>query len=336
MGGNHLKSILIVRLGAMGDVIQTLPAVSDLRRRFPQARIDWAIESRWAELLRGNPDITEAVTLPSRPKRDATLQLAAWRATAAQVRNLQAADYDLALDFQGLLKSAALAKFSRAARVVGFDRRLLREPLAEVAYALRLLASSDHVVDRYRELASFGDPRQPMRPAIFPLPQGDPSRRLPAHFVLASPQAGWGSKQWPAEHYSALATLLWHGYHLPLLVDCALHQEMYARSILQRSPAGSVIVHVSSLGQLISATRKATAVVGVDSGPLHLAAALGKPGVAIFGPTDPTRNGPYGSSFSVLRHEQAATSYKRGSTPSASMRACSPELVFARLRPFLV
>ena len=330
------KRILIVRLGAMGDVIQTLPAVSDLRRRFPEARIDWAIDTRWAELLRGNPDINESITLPSRPGRQAKLRLSAWRKAAAQVRHLQTAKYDLALDFQGLLKSAAVAKLSRAARIVGFDRRLLREPFAEVAYTLRLHASSGHVVDRYRELASFGDPRQPALPAVFPLPRGAPSRHLPASFVLASPQAGWGSKQWPGEYYSALATLLWDEHRLPLLVDCSPAQEEYAETILRHAAKDSVIVHISTIAQLIAATRQATAVVGVDSGPLHLAAALGKRGVAIFGPTDPARNGPCGTSFSVLRHEHAATSYKRSPTPSASMLACGPQLVFERLRPLLV
>ena len=335
-GGDRPKRILIVRLGAMGDVVQTLPAVSDLRRRFPHARIDWAIDTRWAELLRGNPDITEAIALPSRPRGSTKLRLSPWQKAAAQVRHLQAANYDLALDFQGLLKSATIAKLSRAACIIGFDRRQLREPLAGVAYTLCLYASSSHVVDRYRELASFGDAQQPTLSAVFPLPQGEPSGQLPANFVLASPQAGWGSKQWPAMFYSTLATLLWEGHRLPLLVDCAPAQEAYAETILRHAPAGSVVVHVSTIAQLIAATRKAAAVVGVDSGPLHLAAALGKPGVAIFGPTDPARNGPYGTSFTVLRHEHARTSYKRELTPSASMQACGPQLVFERLRPLLV
>ena len=158
-----------------------------------------------------------------------------------------------------------------------------------------------------------------------PLPPGHPQGNLPpAEFVLASPVAGWRSKQWPAAHYRALAVRLRDELGIPLVLN---------------GPPGATftdvpeaLVHASGLPGLIDATRRAAAVIGVDSGPLHLAAALGKPGVAIFGPTDPARNGPYGASLRVLRSPAAMTTYKRGAAIDESMRAISPADVFEVLR----
>ena len=325
--------ILIVRLGAMGDVIHTLPAAADLRRRYPRARIDWAVESRWAPLLQENPHIDAVIPLPLRRWRREKLRPRTWRDGSAEAKSLRAAGYELALDFQGLLQSAIVAKLSGARRVIGFERRYLREGAAALAYSGQIVPLAAHVVDHYRELAASGEAPGSMDLAVFPLPVGQPRAGLPERFTLASPQAGWGSKQWPAEHYSELAALLWDGHEMPLVLDCAPGQEAYAEEIARRAPPQATVVHPSTLPQLIAATRQARAVVGVDSGPLHLAAALGKPGVALFGPTDPERNGPYGKTLTVLRAASAETTYKRKATPAASMRALSPQTVYRNLQP---
>ena len=143
--------------------------------------------------------------------------------------------------------------------------------------------------------------------------------------------AGWASKQWPADHYAELAGLLWRERGVPLLLDCAPADQPYVEKICARAPAGSCQVHVSSLDELIAATRRARAVVGVDSGPLHLAAALDVPGVAIYGQTDPARNGPYGGSFTVLRARGVEASYRRGEETHPSMSRIGPELVWKAL-----
>ena len=132
--------------------------------------------------------------------------------------------------------------------------------------------------------------------------------------------AGWGAKQWPLEYYSELAQGLRRDFGLPLVLNTA-----------QPVDVEGVWKHVSGLPGLIHATRKATAVVGIDSGPTHLAAALGKAGVAIYGPTDPARHGPYGDSFTVLRSASANTSYRRSADPDPSMRAISAEQVMQAL-----
>jgi heptosyltransferase-1 len=172
------------------------------------------------------------------------------------------------------------------------------------------------VVDRNLELAAAAGATRLLR--NFPLPNGSPESDLPTgDYVLASPLAGWGAKQWPLEHYRVLARMLRDQLGVSLVLD---------------GPPGSDFDHHSSITGLIHATRRAAAVVGVDSGPLHLAAALGRPGVAIFGPTDPARNGPYGNSIHVLRSKSASTTYKRGPDIAASMRAITPDQVFASLK----
>jgi len=302
--------ILVVRLGAMGDIIHTLPAVASLKAAAP---ITWIIEPKWAYLLEGNPHVDRIAFLDR--SSPATL-LNSWR-------DLRAQSYDLAIDFQGLLKSAFTASAALPARILGFDQRLIRERAAAVFYADRVLTTAAHVVDRNLDLAVAAG--APMRICTFPLPPGHPEGDLPSgDFVLASPLAGWRSKQWPLDYYRALAARLRSEFHMPLVLNAAPGTELPA--------IDGAAHHFSGIPGLIHATRRAAAIIGVDSGPMHIAAALAKPGVAIFGPTDPARNGPYGDSLRVLRSPTAATSYKRGATIDESMRNVSPDQVFDALR----
>ena len=325
--------ILVVRFGAMGDIIQTLPAVADLRRAVPDAKIVWAFDGRWRELLAGNPDIDDFVSVPLRQWLPSGSRSS--KSATEALRELRQDNFDLALDMQGLIKSAAVAAASNARTVAGLDHRLLREPHAALLYDRRLETARTHVVDRYRELASMATGCPPLQEPRFPLPPGELRAGLPESYVLTSALAGWGAKQWPQERYSELAARLWIERQIPLVVDCVPGQEAHANAIRDAAPEGAVQAHPSTLSQLIGATRRASAVVGVDSGPLHLAAALGRPGVAIFGPTDPARNGPCGSSMTVLRVADAAITYKRAAEPSTSMQAWSADAVYRELVPRL-
>lgn len=316
-GGNPVNTrILAVRLGAMGDVIHALPAVASLKQSYPKSRLTWAIEPRWAPLLEGNPSVDRTVLV----RRDSARQI------LASLAELRAEPYDFAVDFQGLIKSALTASLARPGRIFGFDNSQLRERAAGIFYSDRTLAAAAHVVDRNLDLARAAGAADMVR--SFWIPSGHPEGALPeADFVLASPLAGWKSKQWPVSHYSALAARLRRDLGIPLVLN---------------GPPGAAfpdisgaLVHHSGLAGLIDATRRATAVIGVDSGPLHLAAALGKPGVAIFGPTDPARNGPYAPSLRVLRNVSAVTSYKRGDAIDESMNRITPDEVFEALRTVL-
>ncbi len=303
--------ILVVRLGAMGDIVHTLPAVARLKHCHPGSHLTWLVEPRWAPLLDGNPYVDRVVLL----RRQSFSGLVETR------RELRSAHYDFAVDFQGLLKSAMAANAANPDRLYGFHQSQVRERIAALFYSHKTLSRSAHVVDRNLELAAAcGSGVEPGQP-LFPLPPGSPEGDLlPGDFVLASPLAGWMSKQWPMGHYRVLASRLRSELGIPLVLDGPPGADFAA--------AEAAVPHHSSLPGLIYATRRAAAVVGVDSGPLHLAAALGRPGVAIFGPTDPARNGPYGDSLRTLRTLTAETTYKRGAAIDPSMHNISPDRVF--------
>ncbi len=304
--------ILVVRLGAMGDVIHALPAVASLKHSFPHSHVTWVIRPRWAPLLEGNPFVDKVVLFERTP-----------RGVLDTLRAFRAQRFDFAVDFQGLLQSAIVATAARANRIVGFHRSQVSEKLAAVFYSNTVATRSAHIVDRNLELAAAAGASAMVR--VFPLPQGRPEAALPeGKFVLASPLAGWGSKQWPLEMFEKVARLLQETLEMPLVVNGAPEAAETLNKI-----AGAQ-VHLSGLAGLIDATRRAHAVIGVDSGPMHLAAALAKPGVAIFGPTDPARNGPYGGSLRVLRSAAAVTTYKRRADDSW-MREITPAAVVEAL-----
>ena len=305
--------ILVVRLGAMGDVIAALPAVASLKHSIPHSRITWVIEPRWTPLLEANPYVDAIVQLN---RRSLTSIRSAWR-------DLRSVRFDLAVDFQGLIKSALVAAAARPERIFGFDTPHVREAPASWFYSTKVPLRSYHAVDRNLDLAAAAGASSILR--TFPLPEGHAEGNLPeGDFVLANPFAGWGAKQWPLEYYSQLAEKLRR--------ECGLILVLNTPQPLLLDGCHN---HVSGIPGLIHATRRATAVIGLDSGPLHLAAALSKPGVAIFGPSDPARHGPYGNSMTVLRSASAVTSYRRSAEPDASMQAITPDQVFATLEPIL-
>jgi heptosyltransferase-1 len=310
-------AILAVRLGAMGDILHTLPAVAALKLGHPEARLTWVVEPKWTPLLEQNPFVDRVLVL----RRDSLAGLLTTR------RALRETSYDFAVDFQGLLKSALVAVAADSGRIYGFDPGQIRERAAALFYRHKIATAAAHVVDRNLDLAAAAGGVCP-QPPLFPLPPGRPEGDLPAgEFVLASPLAGWASKQWPLRYYRALAARLSGELGIPLVLNGPP-----GAAFGQIDPA---IAHYSALPGLIHATRQAAAVLGVDSGPLHLAAALSRPGVAIFGPTDPARNGPYGHSLRVLRSPDAVTTYKRGSAIDDSMRKISSGEVFEALRAVL-
>ncbi len=325
----QVENILVVRLGAMGDVLHALPAAASLKHNFPASRLTWIVDAPWAPLLTDNPFVDRVICVDRKHPRT-------WWHTR---RALHQSRYSLAVDFQGLLKSAVVATLARPERIIGFSRSEVRERAAAFFYSQAVQAGVAHAVDRNLALAQAAGAVSLLRQ--FPLPPGAPEGDLPADgFVLASPLAGWVSKQWPLEHYAALAGMLQRELGLPLVVN----GPPSSLAMLQSIPGA--IVHVSGMEGLIDATRRATAVIGVDSGPMHLAAALNKPGIAIFGPTDPARNGPYGGSLHVLSHPSAVPklqradgrsgAYVRGTEIDPAMWAITPEGALASLKTQVV
>ena len=305
--------ILVIRLSSFGDVIHALPAAASLKHSFPQSRLAWVVKPRWAPLLEGNPYVDEIVPF----ERTAS-------GIVALRRRLRAETFDVVVDFQGLIQSAVVAAMARGHKVVGLARSQARESLAALFYSTAVRTTAAHRVDQNLEIASAAGASSLLR--TFPLPPGAPEGDLPpSPFVLACPLAGWKWKQWPLDRYADLARQLQREAGVPLVVNGPPESAAILDQI------DGAIPHYSGLRGLIDATHRATAIVGVDSGPMHLAAALSKPGVAIFGPTDPASHGPYGGSLHVLRDPGAKTAYKRRDEENPSMRAITVDQVAEHL-----
>ncbi len=329
-----MERILIVRLGAMGDVIHALPAAAALRAGLPGVQIGWVIEEHWADLLAA-PDATGPGGTPQKPLVDRLhlVDTRAWRAapfsdgTWSEIRNarqdLKAARYDATIDLQGLLKSAVFAQLSGAPTRIGFAHP--KERLATIAYTRKVEATAAHVVDQNLELASAL--AHGPRPATEDLLPHDPAaeawcsaelqRRAVRQFVLMSPGAGWGAKIWPAERYGEVALSL-AAAGITTLINFAPGEEDLAKDLVIASD-GSAQAIQCSIAELIVLIRRARLFIGGDCGPMHLAAALGIPVVAIFGPTDPARNGPYGTHSIVLRSPESRTSYSHVEQSNATL-----------------
>lgn len=321
-----MAKILIVRLGAMGDILHALPAVTTIRATLPDATIGWVVEEQWSELLAAQGeasgpvvDVVHAVN--TKRWRSRMLSIDTRVEISGAVKTIRAKGYDTAIDFQGAIKSAVLTALSGAKIKAGFTDP--REAPARLFYSSRFSRTGDHVIEQNHALAMqalkkhlehFGRheaqlnllaPELPNDAAAAAWAQGEIQRLGIASFIILNPGAGWGAKQWPPERYGEVArSLAVHG--LKTLVNTAPGEETLAGTVIQAS-AGNAFELRCTVGQLIAMTRRARLFIGGDTGPIHLAAALGIPVVALFGPTDPARTGPYGTRSVVLRHPESKT-----------------------------
>jgi lipopolysaccharide heptosyltransferase I len=326
---------LLVRLGSLGDIVHALPAAAAIRDTFPGARVDWLVDSKWTRLLEGNADLNNIISMEGRSTA----------AISAAVRQLRAAKYTQAIDFQGLYKSAVLAFASGAPQRIGFQSSYAREGLASVLYTDRLNPRGPHKVDHNLTLAErAGAQVENPRFSLAVLPGDDErvSRELAAHelqeYFVLNPGGGWRSKCWPAERYGTLHRQLAERYGLRGIVTFGPGEEELAQEIIRAAGEPAPVALPLALGPLMAAMRRAKFVVSADTGPLHLASALGAPVVGLFGPTDPVRNGPYSKEDVVVRNPRfSETTYRRGASYSPSMLSITVEQVFdaveRRLRP---
>jgi heptosyltransferase-1 len=336
------ESLLVVRLGAMGDVIHTLAAVSSIRTTFPNMRIGWAIEHRWRELLCAIDTPLSGPRSPQRPVvdfvhlvdtkrwRKSLLSRETKRQASDALRAIREQGYQVAADFQGALKSAALARMAKAKMILGFQRP--RESPARALYQHCVEAQGSHVIEHYQSLADAVAVRPlPLSAALLPHDanaEASIARKLAGvndKVVIINPGAGWGAKQWPAGCYGQVAsTLSRSGFYS--LINFGPGEEELAQEV-QAASNGAAQPICCSISELIALTRRATLFIGGDTGPLHLAAALYVPVVAIFGPTDPARNGPYGTKSIVLRNPASRTSLSHTSEPDPGLLAISADEV---------
>ena len=331
------RRILMVRLGSMGDIVHALPVLATLQENFPQWEIDWLVESRWRPLLEGNPDLRQIVELDTLAWRKQLFSGKTWSVFRRAIRELRERRYDCALDLQGSLKSAVACRLSGASEIIGFDRPWLKEAAGGVFYTRRVATGAVHVVEANLALAAaLGARRLAVR---FPLPEGEPDR-LPAGFprdsiAVLNPGAGWRSKCWPAAGYGQVADALEKDFNLRVVLNCGPGEEALAREVQAACQTAKPLLYTGGLPGLIALLRRSRLMLGPDTGPSHLAAALGVPTVALFGPTDPQRNGPYGSRTKSLRPDNAPTSYQHSAVPGEAMSRLQPEQVLSAIRELL-
>jgi heptosyltransferase-1 len=336
----------------MGDILHALPALAALRSAHPTWKIDWAVEPHWLALLTAEhqnaepgaarteerPIVDQIHLVPAKAWGKRPLHGGTWAEIGQLRRELRAAQYDAVLDMQGSIRSAVVARMAGSGRIVGAAHP--RETPAKWLYSERVSTKGTHVIDQGAELAGAlaGDLLTPMAP---PLPVDaeaefwcDDHQELKSALwmgkpvVLIHPGGGWGAKRWPTKRYGAVAEAFAVRGGV-VLVNAGPGEELLAQEVVAASGLAYDQVHVvgCSLEELIALTRRVSLVIGGDTGPVHLACALGKPVVGIYGPTDPMRNGPYGSRFRVLRNPESRTDHSRLEEPEAGLLTITPDAV---------
>jgi heptosyltransferase-1 len=334
--------VLIVRLGAMGDILHALPAVAALRRAHPTWYLGWAVEPRWRALLCGDdgemPLVNRTHLVRAKEWARAPLRGETLREIAALRHALRAERYDLCIDLQGAVRSALAGRLAGAPRMIGEDQP--REWAARWLFGERVVTHGVHVIEQAVEVCSSAS-GEPLSPILPPLPinrdaeewADEVLREAIGPVVLLSPGAGWGAKRWPADRYGAVAAEL-HAQGYMVLVNAGPNEQGIAAEVV-RASGGVARAPEFTLERLISLTRRVSLVIAGDTGPLHLACALGKPVVGIYGPTDPKRNGPFGVPFLVLRHPGSKRDHSRHVAPEAGLLTITPQHVVDAARYLL-
>jgi heptosyltransferase-1 len=339
----------------MGDILHALPAVTALRQAHPDWEIGWVVEPRWQALLSApdadasssagaesaklldsarpsiRPIVDRLHLIPIRDWRSNPLKWKTMSGIRALRAELRSAHYDAVIDFQGAIRSAMIGRLASARRVIGEAKP--RERAARQFFTETVVTHGEHVIEQDIELA-----RHVAADALTPVPPSlpiDPAAEAWCDGLLASsgtrpvalinPGAGWGAKRWPVERYALVAQgLMARGFRV--LVNAGPGEESMA-DVIVKEASGAAIPLATSLSQLIALTRRVSLLIAGDTGPLHLACALGRPVVGIYGPTDPSRNGPYGTRFRVLRSPKSRRDHARRPEPEAGLLTIQPEEV---------
>ena len=295
--------LLIVKLGSIGDIVHTLPSLAAIRRSLPRAEISWVVERRAAEILRDNPLLDSLIEVDTKALRRWPVSGETLLAPRQQLRRLRASTFDTALDFQGLIKSAAIARLSGARRSYGFAREALREPPSRflLSKTIRVPLRS-HVITKNLALVegALGIP-VPTDPEEFEFPIAtSPAHEREAQeatsggferFAILNPGGGWPTKLWSPERFGSLADQLWTHLGLSTLITYGPGERELAERVSGASRAGKARLASPSLKGFYRLAKRASLYVGGDTGPTHLAVAAGAPVAGLFGPTEWWRNG---------------------------------------------
>src|SRR5215467_518148 len=325
---------LVVRLGSLGDIVHTFPAVAGLRESFPRAEIVWLSHPRWRALVESSELAAEIWEVETR----------SYGSVREILNRIRKGKFTTAIDYQGLWKSAALPFLGRVPNRVGFSSHSVREFGVPLFYTDRVRGTQPHIVEQNGELSQRAGARNGVGGFQLSVPSLQEAFALQLlrgfgvdRYVLLSPAGGWRSKCWPPERYGALCQQIYANLGLRCILNHGPGEEESIAAVKAAGGDAAPVACKSSLHQLMVFSRNALCVVAGDTGPLHLAVALGTPVVALFGPTDPARNGPYrlacdSTKDIVLRSSRAATTYKRGDQPDPSLLELDVATVFDAVR----
>jgi len=326
--------VLIVRVGAMGDVLHGMPAVAGLRAAMPECFIGWAVEDHLVPLLRdaegAMPLVNKVHVVRTKDWRHKPRSRETAEGIMALRRELRAEGYDVCVDLQGALKAAVVSWMSGSRRVVGSASP--KEWPSRWFYGEKVTLTQENVINQAAELVSVGaGVRVGTRP--FELPLDAASERwveslgLGTGYAMLSPTAGWGGKEWGVERFGALTAGL-RAAGVPVVVNAVAGRDAAAAEAV--AAQGATVVP-STLAQMIALVRRAGIMIGGDSGPVHMAAALGRPVVMLFGATDPARNGPdfVGARARVIRHPSSVTDYRHHQQTDEGLKQIRVEEVLA-------
>ncbi len=301
----------------MGDIVHCLPVLSALRRGLPKAKIAWVVERAFAPLLEGHPDIDQLIVVRMREWRKRLLSSATRREIAELHRALHRFAPDVALDLMGNHKGGAIARLSGAPRRVGAARPWRREASSAIWINQPVETSGRHAVDRALAIltgldlpAATGEPGEQTQDRV----DFDGDKILPRipddaraflndrtrPFVVIQAGAGWGNKTYPPRRWGEVARGLRERTGVAAWVPIAPGEEHLAQAVVEASDGAARSVEAFAFDFLAAVLRASRLVLGGDTGPLHLAHALGTPVLCLIGPTDPERNGPYGAIERVL------------------------------------
>lgn len=331
-------SILIVRTSALGDIVQALPVLTALRRHLPEARIGWVVEGAFAPLLAGHPALDELFEVQLRVWRRRPLSAGSWRQAREFLLRLERFAPQVVLDLMGNHKAGVLAAVTLADRRIGLGRAWRQEPSSAVWLSDTVPAEGEHAVDRMLSvLAGLDLPREPARFGLEDLPAAPLPEALPeGPFAVVLPGAAWANKRYPPAWWGEVAGLLAADPGLVSLVAAGPGEEDLAAAVEAAGSGAALGLPVLGLPELATLLRRATLVLGGDTGPLHLAHALGAPVCCVMGPTDPERHGPYRAPERVVvRRLPCSFCHQRLDETKACLWELAPEEVAARARRLL-
>jgi heptosyltransferase I len=343
---------LVVRLGSLGDIVHTFPAVAALRDSFPSAEIVWLTHPRWRGLVESSGLASEIRNVESRD----------WGSVRATISGIRASQWQSAIDYQGLWKSAALPFLGGVNRRIGFSSDTIREFGVPILYNQRVKAETIHIADQNGELSRRAGARRRVGHVKLSVSNESVARAreqltragIGDRYVVLSPGGGWRAKCWPPQRFASLCQKIRESFGMRCVVNYGPGEKELVFELRAASGNSEPLLWDTELGPLMALLRSASCIVGGDTGPLHLAIALGTPAVALYGPTDPARNGPYRNPSLVtgdpildsgetrdtdpcagdivLRAPGSTTSHSRNDVTDPSMFAIQVDSVFEAVR----